>query len=35
AEMAPGESCDALLRRADDALYVAKNEGRNRMRLAA
>jgi len=35
AEMAPGETCDALLRRADDALYGAKNEGRNRMRLAA
>ncbi|MBP2515216.1 sensor domain-containing diguanylate cyclase [Sphingomonas sp. PvP018] len=35
AEMAPGETCDALLRRADDALYLAKNEGRNRMRLAA
>jgi diguanylate cyclase (GGDEF)-like protein len=35
AEMALGETCDALLRRADDALYDAKNEGRNRMRLAA
>lgn len=35
AEMAPGETSDTLLRRADDALYVAKREGRNRMRFAA
>jgi len=29
-----GETSDALLGRADDALYVAKKEARNRMRVA-
>lgn len=35
AELAPGETCDSLLGRADQALYVAKSEGRNALRLAA
>jgi len=35
AELAIGELCDSLLRRADQALYVAKREGRNALRLAA
>lgn len=35
AELAIGEACDTLLRRADQALYVAKREGRNVLRLAA
>lgn len=35
AELAPGEPAEALLKRADQALYVAKSEGRNTMRLAA
>lgn len=35
AELAIGETCDTLLRRADQALYVAKREGRNVLRLAA
>jgi len=35
AELARGEAGDALLRRADQALYVAKAEGRNTSRLAA
>ena len=33
AEMAQGESLDRLVRRADQALYAAKNQGRNRARL--
>lgn len=35
AELAPGEDAEGLLRRADAALYVAKREGRNALRLAA
>lgn len=35
AELATGEACDTLLRRADQALYMAKREGRNVLRLAA
>lgn len=30
----PGESLESLLRRADNALYVAKREGRNRLAMA-
>ncbi len=30
----PGESSESLLRRADNALYVAKREGRNRLSMA-
>ncbi|MCY1526913.1 diguanylate cyclase (GGDEF) domain protein [compost metagenome] len=30
----PGESADSLLRRADNALYVAKRDGRNRLTMA-
>ena len=30
----PSETADSLVRRADDALYVAKREGRNRLALA-
>lgn len=35
AELACGERSETLLKRADKALYVAKNEGRNTMRFAA
>ncbi|MBI0477013.1 sensor domain-containing diguanylate cyclase [Sphingomonas sp. MA1305] len=35
AELATGESCESLLKRADQALYAAKREGRNALRLAA
>ena len=35
AELATGETCHTLLGRADQALYVAKREGRNALRLAA
>jgi PleD family two-component response regulator len=30
-----GESSDAFLRRADQALYLSKNAGRNRVTAAA
>ncbi|WP_017939343.1 GGDEF domain-containing protein [Zestomonas thermotolerans] len=35
ATLQPGESARSLLRRADDALYVAKREGRNRLSMAS
>ena len=35
AVLAPGEAPDDLVRRADDALYTAKQEGRDRVRRAA
>ena len=35
AELAIGETCESFLKRADQALYVAKREGRNALRLAA
>ncbi|RMS66869.1 Diguanylate cye [Pseudomonas syringae pv. aceris] len=31
----PTETADSLLRRADNALYVAKREGRNRIAMAS
>ncbi|CAN7508113.1 GGDEF domain-containing protein [Pseudomonas sp. LjRoot71] len=34
ASLLPGESMDSLLRRADNALYVSKREGRNRLSMA-
>lgn len=34
ATLAPGETAESLLRRADNALYSAKREGRNRIALA-
>ena len=34
ATLRPGESGDSLQRRADNALYVSKREGRNRLSLA-
>lgn len=35
AQWRPGESAESLLRRADDALYDAKRDGRDRVALAA
>lgn len=34
ATLLPGESAESLLRRADNALYVAKRDGRNRLTMA-
>jgi PleD family two-component response regulator len=34
ATLLSAETADSLVRRADDALYVAKREGRNRLALA-
>jgi diguanylate cyclase (GGDEF)-like protein len=35
APLTPGDTVETLLHRADQALYVAKSEGRNALRLAA
>jgi diguanylate cyclase (GGDEF)-like protein/PAS domain S-box-containing protein len=35
AEWVPGDTVESLLNRADQALYIAKSEGRNALRLAA
>ncbi|MCY1287080.1 diguanylate cyclase (GGDEF) domain protein [compost metagenome] len=34
ATLLPGESAESLLRRADNALYIAKRDGRNRLTMA-
>ena len=34
ATLLPGESMESLLRRADNALYVSKRDGRNRLSMA-
>ena len=35
AQALPGEGVEAVLRRADQALYTAKNEGRNQVQVAS
>jgi diguanylate cyclase (GGDEF)-like protein len=35
AQLVPGETDESLLRRADEALYLAKSSGRNTLRLAS